>query len=73
MSEVQKTQMVALKQRLEAENKELKSCQTKKSMEDAKLIQVVGNKSESRKNEEMNVLKLPGSIRGLHSLLIVKL
>ncbi|CAJ0948306.1 unnamed protein product, partial [Mesorhabditis belari] len=58
MSDVQKTQMAALKQRLEAENKELKSCQTKKSMEDAKIIQVdkgIKTKAErDRRVKELN-------------------
>lgn len=43
MSEAQKNQMLALKLRLEAEGKDLKQTQTKKSMEDAKVIQLVGN------------------------------
>ena len=39
LSEAQKQQMTALKTKLENENKELKQSQTKKSMEDIKLIQ----------------------------------
>lgn len=41
MADAQKAQMASLKQRLEAETKDLKSCQTKKNMEDAKMIQTV--------------------------------
>lgn len=41
MAEAQKNQMQALKLRLEAETKDLKQTQTKKSMEDAKVIQLV--------------------------------
>lgn len=41
LSDAQKQQMSALKTKLENENKELKQSQTKKSMEDLKLIQQV--------------------------------
>ena len=41
MVEAQKQQMQALKMRLDVEGKDLKQNQTKKSMEDAKVIQLV--------------------------------
>ncbi|CTQ86724.1 Phosphoinositide phospholipase C [Caenorhabditis elegans] len=58
MSEAQKNQMLALKLRLEAEGKDLKQTQTKKSMEDAKVIQLdkgIKTKAErDRRVKELN-------------------
>lgn len=58
MSEAQKNQMQALKLRLEAEGKDLKQTQTKKSMEDAKVIQLdkgIKTKAErDRRVKELN-------------------
>ncbi|CAD6193233.1 unnamed protein product [Caenorhabditis auriculariae] len=58
MSEAQKNQMQALKLRLEAEGKDLKQTQTKKSMEDAKVIQMdkgIKTKAErDRRVKELN-------------------
>jgi phosphatidylinositol phospholipase C beta len=56
--EAQKTQMCTLKMRFEAENKELKQQQTKKSMDDTKLIQqdkAIKTKAErDRRVKELN-------------------
>ena len=41
LSEAHRAQMTSLKSRLETETKELRSTQTKKSMEDVKTIQTV--------------------------------
>ncbi|EGT57035.1 CBN-EGL-8 protein [Caenorhabditis brenneri] len=58
MGEAQKNQMQALKLRLEAEGKDLKQTQTKKSMEDAKVIQLdkgIKTKAErDRRVKELN-------------------
>ncbi|CAI2354285.1 unnamed protein product [Caenorhabditis sp. 36 PRJEB53466] len=58
MTEAQKNQMQALKLRLEAEGKDLKQSQTKKSMEDAKVIQLdkgIKTKAErDRRVKELN-------------------
>ncbi|CAB3397663.1 unnamed protein product [Caenorhabditis bovis] len=58
MIEAQKNQMQALKLRLEAEGKDLKQTQTKKSMEDAKVIQLdkgIKTKAErDRRVKELN-------------------
>ncbi|UMM33695.1 hypothetical protein L5515_007075 [Caenorhabditis briggsae] len=58
MSEAQKNQMQALKLRLEAEGKDLKQTQTKKSMEDVKVIQLdkgIKTKAErDRRIKELN-------------------
>ncbi|CAI5451191.1 unnamed protein product [Caenorhabditis angaria] len=58
MAEAQKTQMQALKLRLEAEGKDLKQTQTKKSMDDAKVIQLdkgIKTKAErDRRVKELN-------------------
>ena len=47
LSDAQKQQMTALKTKLDNENKELKQSQTKKSMEDTKLIQQVETDQEN--------------------------
>lgn len=58
LADAQKTQMSALKTKLETENKELKQSQTKKSIEDSKLIQADKNiktKAErDRRVKELN-------------------
>ena len=46
MLDAQRIQMTALKTRLEAESKELRSYQTKKSMDDSGLIKNVGGFSD---------------------------
>uniref|UniRef100_A0A8R1HT53 Phosphoinositide phospholipase C n=1 Tax=Caenorhabditis japonica TaxID=281687 RepID=A0A8R1HT53_CAEJA len=57
MGEAQKNQMQALKLRLEAEGKDLKQTQTKKSMEDSKVIQAEKNiKTKAERDRRLKEL-----------------
>lgn len=58
--DAQKQQMCALRLRFEGENKELKQSQTKKSMEDIKIIQQVSNFHSNSNIFQYKYLKFVG-------------